>query len=204
MLNASTRWVLGTASATAYGTDGVGGASATQTAGELTVLRPDMDLSSVTWTESSKTITKTGAFVEYTFRAGDRLTVFSGTGAVAGSYLIASRTSANAIVLQAGGVATTGSTDLVVRLQPVRAAGFGPPVVELLGYNVSVVAAGLMQCVDGRGNVIPGLDVTLLAASLPGPYLFPAPAPWSGGNVGIKLAAGITASLFYRVACTGD
>ena len=51
------------------------------------------------WTEATKTLTKTGAFTSYTFVAGDTIAVTAGTGATAGTYTIASRTSNNAIVL---------------------------------------------------------------------------------------------------------
>ncbi len=52
-----------------------------------------------TWTESTKTLTKTGAFTNYTWTSGDRIYIASGTGVTPGIYEIASKTSANAIVL---------------------------------------------------------------------------------------------------------
>jgi hypothetical protein len=48
---------------------------------------------------TGKTVTKTGAFANYVYNSGDVFQVVSGTGATPGYYTIASRTSANAIVL---------------------------------------------------------------------------------------------------------
>lgn len=63
-----------------------------------------------TWTAASNTLTDTGDFTDYTFLAGDEITILSGTGATTGVYKVASRTSANAIVLDgslaAGNLAT--------------------------------------------------------------------------------------------------
>ncbi len=52
-----------------------------------------------TWVESTKTLTKTGAFTNYTWTAGDRIYITGGTGVTVGFYEIASKTSNNAIVL---------------------------------------------------------------------------------------------------------
>ena len=195
----TTHWVLGTAAADAYGTDGMGGTSATNTAGELTGAKAPIPFTGATWAEAGKTITKTGFFAEYSFVSGDYVIIASGTGATAGRYAVASKTSANVIVLATSiGAGADGQTNIVGTLYPDPTT-YRLPLVEILGYSVNVVAAGAMSCIDGNANVIPGLTMTLLATSNPGPYMFPAPIPWRGQNLGIRLAAGITASLMYRV-----
>lgn len=53
-----------------------------------------------TWTAATRTLTKAGAFTDYTFYPKDAIYITGGTGFTAnGWYLIESRTSANAIVL---------------------------------------------------------------------------------------------------------
>lgn len=64
-------------------------------------------LVAASFTTSTKTLTKTGAFASYTFTEGDILYISGGTGVTAGLYEIASRTSDDAIVL----VADIGGTD---------------------------------------------------------------------------------------------
>jgi len=56
-----------------------------------------------TWTAASRTITKTGAFTNYTFQNGDEIHISAGTGHTPGYYLIESRTSNDAIVLVTNG-----------------------------------------------------------------------------------------------------
>ena len=71
--------------------------------------------------------------------------------------------------------------------------------VQIVGVLVSVAAAGAITLVDRTSTAIPGLTVTLVAGSLPGWYAFGDDgALYTGGNFGMTLAAGITATLFYR------
>ncbi len=56
-------------------------------------------ISTGTWTASTLTLGKTGAFSSYTWHDGDRVYVSGGTGITAGLYEIASRTSDDAVVL---------------------------------------------------------------------------------------------------------
>lgn len=83
-------------------------------------------LATATWTESSKTITQTGAFSGYTFASGDIVRVEGGTGVVEGDYRLASKTSDNAIVLvdslSAAG-ADLAAGDISGALQTVRFFG---------------------------------------------------------------------------------
>lgn len=66
-----------------------------------------------TWTDATKTLTKTGAFTNYVFKAGDRVRITGGTGATAGFYVVATRASADAITLTTSiGVGADGQTDI--------------------------------------------------------------------------------------------
>lgn len=62
----------------------------------------------LTWTASSKTLTRVGSFTNYTFVAGDKMFLDGGT-CVPGWYPIASKTSADAIVLVDDIKATTSA-----------------------------------------------------------------------------------------------
>lgn len=71
-----------------------------------------------TWTEATKTLTKASAFTSYVFLDGDQIHVTGGTGATIGFYTVASRTSANAIVLETSiGSAANGQTDIAATLE---------------------------------------------------------------------------------------
>lgn len=80
-----------------------------------------------TWTDSSKTLTKTGAFASYTHTNGARVRVLTGAAdAVEGDYIVASKTSDNAIVLTTSiGAAADGDTDVAVELTWVTFVGLG-------------------------------------------------------------------------------
>lgn len=72
-----------------------------------------ISVANATYTESTKTITKTSGFTNYTFRNAELFEVTDGTGATEAEYQIASRTSANAIVLNASiGSAADAQTDI--------------------------------------------------------------------------------------------
>lgn len=60
-------------------------------------------LSGAQWTESSKTITKSAAFTNYTFTSAsnDKVVITGGTNATVGIYTVAGKTSADAITLTA-------------------------------------------------------------------------------------------------------
>lgn len=82
-------------------------------------LRGVVSGSTATWTAASKTLTDTGGFTDYTFLSGDEIVIAGGTSATTGVYKIASRTSANAIVLEtslAPGNLTIG--DISWRIDP--------------------------------------------------------------------------------------
>ena len=72
-----------------------------------------ISVADATYTEATKTITKTSGFTNYTFRNSEVFKVSAGTGATTGEYVIASRTSDNAIVLSKSiGAAADGLTDI--------------------------------------------------------------------------------------------
>jgi len=75
--------------------------------------------STATWTASTKTLTQASGFTDYSFLSGDEIQITDGTGATEGVYKIASRTSANEIVLAtslAAGNLATG--DIEWRIDP--------------------------------------------------------------------------------------
>lgn len=77
------------------------------------VFNAPITVSNGTWTQSSLTLTKTGAFASYTHADGNLLRVTDGTGATTGYYPIASKTSDNAIVLaRTIGAAADGQVDI--------------------------------------------------------------------------------------------
>lgn len=78
----------------------------------LSYLAP-ISISDATYTESTKTITKTSGFTNYTFRNAELFNVSAGTNATTGEYPVAGRTSANAITLNTSiGSTADGQTDI--------------------------------------------------------------------------------------------
>lgn len=85
-------------------------------------LRGDVSGSTATWTAASSTLAQASAFTNYSWVTGDEITVTDGTGATTGTYKVASRTSANAIVLTgsiASGNLSTGDIKWSIRPQTV-------------------------------------------------------------------------------------
>lgn len=62
-------------------------------------VRAQISFTSADWAASTKTITKTGAFADYTWLAGDQIEITAATGGRLGWYEIASKVSADAITL---------------------------------------------------------------------------------------------------------
>lgn len=104
------------------------------------------DCTGATWTESSKTLTQTGAFASLTTALAPyaRFYVTDGTGVIVGDYQVASKTSDNAIVLTAS-IATDGgnlsSGDITGYLAWVDVRGlltgeqFGAPATRRFSYT---------------------------------------------------------------------
>lgn len=62
-------------------------------------VRPQITISTASWTALSKTITKTGAFTDYSWLAGDQIEVTAASGGTPGWYEIASRVGNDSITL---------------------------------------------------------------------------------------------------------
>lgn len=87
-------------------------------------------------------VTKTGAFTNYTYRAGDMWHVTSGTGATVGDYPIASRTNNDTIVLSTSAGAGGGASNLVGYIHSPQ----NDPIIIVGGYNVGgPTSASLLQ-----------------------------------------------------------
>lgn len=74
-------------------------------------------LTGMTWTESTKTLSKAASsyFGAWTHAEGATIKIVSGTGAIPGIYRIASKTSGDAVVLEESiGIAADGQTDIEV------------------------------------------------------------------------------------------
>jgi len=98
----------------------------TYTAGFADPARIQVALATATWTEATQTLTQVGAFANYAFTAGDKLTIESGTGVTVGTYLIASRTGDDAIVLSES--PSPAGIDLVVG--DITSLSNGPGVTD--------------------------------------------------------------------------
>lgn len=98
--------------------------------------RAEITIEDATWTEATKTLTKTGAFTAYSHLSGDTVEIDSGTGATVGTYEVASKTSANAVVLGASiGSAADGQTDIAATFpndQVEIPSGF--PLLQITAY----------------------------------------------------------------------
>lgn len=79
-------------------------------------IRGKIDLSGATWTPGTRTLTKVGAFTNYSFLEGDPFEVLGGTGTTVGQVtLVESRTSNDAIVLR-NSISATGAANFSARM----------------------------------------------------------------------------------------
>lgn len=62
-------------------------------------VRLSISVDNASWNNGTLTLTLAGAFTNYSYRAGDFISIYSVTSGTTGDYAIASKTSANAIVL---------------------------------------------------------------------------------------------------------
>ena len=75
--------------------------------------RASVSIVNATWEESSKTLTKAGAFEDYVFLAGDEVEITGGANAMLGFYKLANRVDADAITLETSiGAAADTDTDV--------------------------------------------------------------------------------------------
>lgn len=120
-----------------------------------------ISITGATWTEATKTITKTAGFTNYTYRGGDRWNNTAGTGATTGAYRIASKVSANAITLeQSIGAAADGQTNIagnIVFPYIQLPADFREliAVTPTTGLVQSATLTTLAQILDYRTHAVP-------------------------------------------------
>ena len=79
----------------------------------------EISFTTATWDHATLTLTKAGAFTNYSFHAGDRLYVSAVTNGTTGDYTVASRTSNDAIVL----TTSIGATASAISATLTGAAG---------------------------------------------------------------------------------
>jgi len=83
-----------------------------KTTSTLLATRAEITLSGATWTDATKTLTKTGAFTDYSRLDEDKVRITAGTGATLGEYEITAN-DANTLTLATSiGVAADGQTDI--------------------------------------------------------------------------------------------
>ena len=156
-------------------------------------------VTSATWNNTAKTLTKTGAFAAFAWREGQVGVVVSGTGWTAGAKVrISGRTSDDAVTLtnlDGTAISITGSSDVAINFftgVPLSGMGTGGPV----NPQGSVVAG--IPIDNGSGEGFPN---TVLAANI----LASDPGPQAGvAGVGPRnvLAAGETLQLVTNVTPT--
>lgn len=89
---------------------------------EVTVVLTPLAVTGATWTESTKTITKTNGFI-ITLTAGQPLFVTGGTAATTGVYTVVSQTSDDSCILVSSIGATDGATDIAFTTYAVTMRG---------------------------------------------------------------------------------
>lgn len=101
-----------------------------------------VSFSGATYTHSTKTIAKTGAFERYALANSTRIIIVSGTGATAGEYVVATRVGDDSITLSTSiGAGADGQTDIVGYIIGGRTA------VRIERTNVCLTAG-----IPGEGN----------------------------------------------------
>lgn len=126
-----------------------------------------------TWTESTKTIALAAAFTRYTFKTADRASVTAGTPAAdfqAGTYEIASKTSANAIVL-VNSISPTGAnlTGVAGSISFPYTSDLPADFVELVAYEATALSScfeltTLEQLLSLRSRGVPPGNITIYGA----------------------------------------
>lgn len=107
-------------------------------------------LDGATWTEATRTLTLTGAFVDYSWLSADTIDVTETANGVIGRYEVESRTSDDAIVLRTSiGAAADGDSDIVATLandQVALAPDFD--VRQIVAYAVSNGLIGTLDFIS--------------------------------------------------------
>lgn len=129
-------------------------------------LRGSISVAGASWTDVSKTLTQTGAFTNYTYKAGDQIVITSGTSTTLGTYDVASRVSANAITLTssigASASAVAGSLSFPWIVLPTDFA----ECLKLQGAtsNLSIALTTYQQIIDARALGLSGSSAVYQAA----------------------------------------
>ncbi len=115
--------------------------------------RATIALTGATWTEATKTLTKVGAFTSYSFLSADTVEITSGTGATAGVYRVASRTSADAIVLETSiGAAADGQTNIAGEMRNDQIAlPTDFDLQAIVGYSMTNGLTGTLEMTTPQG-----------------------------------------------------
>ncbi len=123
-------------------------------------LRGVLSGTSATWTAASKTLTQASAFTNYSFVSADEISVPDGTGVTSpGVHKIASRTSANAVVLAtsiAAGNLATGDIEWRIDPQTIALPSDLRDIISIASTSVSAVGGvaltTLQQILDFRNT----------------------------------------------------
>lgn len=143
----------------------------------LLSLRGNVTGATATWTASSLTLTQASGFTNYTFVAGDEVQILDGTGATTGVYKIASRTSANAIVLEsslASGNLSTGDIEWAIYPGTISLPSDLGEIISIQSSNTANAYRVCLTSLD-QINLLRGANALTTS-----PALFYAAVVWSG------------------------
>lgn len=140
-------------------------------------LRGSLSGTTATWTAATKTLTAASAFTNYSYVSGDEIQIIDGTGATTGVYKIASRTSANAIVLEtslASGDLSTGDIEWAIYPGTISLPSDLGEVISIQSANTTSAYQVCLTSVD-QINYFRGANAITTS-----PALFYAALVWSG------------------------
>ena len=134
-----------------------------------------ISVADATYTEATKTITKTSGFTNYTFRGAELFEVTAGANATLAQYKVATKTSANAITLTDSiGSAADGDADIdgtVSFPYCVLPSDFGEGEIASIVYQDSyaykLLPASLSYVQSLRSNELAAFDQIYYAVSYP-------------------------------------
>lgn len=116
-------------------------------------LRAQVSFSAGDWTQSTKTLTKTGAFANYAHLAGDTIDITAGTGLTLGTAKVVSRTSDDAIVLDTDLGADTAGTVSADSVWGLAAVGLPADFARLIA-------------IDATNSLVDSIDMTTFSELL--------------------------------------
>lgn len=140
-------------------------------------LRGSLSGTTATWTASTKTLTASSAFTNYSYVSGDEVQIIDGTGATTGVYKIASRTSSSAIVLETSLSSSNQSTgDIEWAIYP-GTISLPSDLGEIISIQSSNTANAYRVCLTSVDQINMYRGANALTVS---PALFYAALVWSG------------------------